>query len=39
VWDLTSRVAVLIGGRWAVDEPRGGELDAFLSRYDMLTGA
>ena len=39
VWDLTSRVAVLIEGRWAVDEPRSGELDAFLSRYGMLTGA
>jgi heme exporter protein A len=39
VWDLTSRVAVLIEGRWAVDEPRTGELDAFLSRYGMLTGA
>jgi heme exporter protein A len=39
VWDLTSRVAVLIEGRWAVDEPRKGELDAFLSRYGTLTGA
>ncbi len=39
VWDLTSRVAVLIEGRWAVDEPRSGELDAFVSRYGMLTGA
>jgi heme exporter protein A len=39
VWDLTSRVAVLIEGGWAVDEPRTGELDAFLSRYGMLTGA
>ena len=39
VWDLTSRVAVLIEGRWAVDEPRSGELNAFVSRYGMLTGA
>jgi heme ABC exporter ATP-binding subunit CcmA len=39
VWDLTSRVAVLIEGRWAVDEPRSGELDAFVSRYGLLTGA
>jgi heme exporter protein A len=39
VWDLTSRVAVLIEGRWAVDEPRTGELDTFLSRYGTLTGA
>ena len=35
----TSRVAVLIEGRWAIDEPRSGELNAFVSRYGMLTGA
>src|SRR4051794_10787170 len=39
VWDLVSRMAVLIGGRWAVDEPRSGELDAFVSRYRLLSGA
>ncbi len=24
VWDLASRVAVLVGGRWAAEEPRTG---------------
>jgi heme exporter protein A len=38
VWSFTSRVTVLIDGRWAVDEPRAGALDAFVSRYGVLTG-
>jgi heme exporter protein A len=38
VWSLISRVAVLIDGRWAVDEPRTGALEAFVSRYGVLTG-
>jgi ABC-type multidrug transport system ATPase subunit len=35
-WELVSRVAVLVGGRWAMDEPRTGTLDAFLSRYQRF---
>jgi heme exporter protein A len=38
-WPLASRVAVLIQGRWAVDEPRSGTLEAFLPRYQRLAGA
>ncbi len=32
-WELASRVAVLIQGQWAADEPRAGSLDSFLLRY------
>ncbi len=39
VWQLASRVAVLVDGRWAADEPREGSLDAFLPRYYGLIGA
>jgi heme ABC exporter ATP-binding subunit CcmA len=39
VWDLASRVAVLVGGRWAIDEARAGTLDAFLPRYQALISA
>lgn len=39
VWDLASRVAVLVGGRWAADEPRAGSLDEFLPRYYGMIGA
>lgn len=39
VWQLASRVAVLVAGRWAADEPRDGSLDAFLPRYHRLIGA
>lgn len=39
VWELATRVAVLVGGRWATDEPRAGTLDAFLPRYHGLVGA
>ena len=38
-WELATRVAVLIQGRWAVDEPRSGTLEAFLPRYQRLAGA
>jgi ABC-type multidrug transport system ATPase subunit len=38
-WDLASRVAVLIQGQWAADEPRTGTVDAFLPRYQRLAGA
>lgn len=39
VWELASRVAVLVNGTWAVDEPRRGTLDDFLPRYYGLIGA
>jgi heme exporter protein A len=39
VWDLASRVAVLVDGRWAADEPRSGALESFLPRYHGLIGA
>jgi ABC-type multidrug transport system ATPase subunit len=38
-WELASRVAVLVNGSWAVDEPRTGTLDTFLPRYYGLIGA
>jgi heme exporter protein A len=38
-WDLATRVAVLVQGRWAADEPRSGGLDAFLPRYLGLINA
>jgi heme exporter protein A len=39
VWELASRVAVLVNGCWAADEPRAGALDAFMPRYYRLIGA
>jgi ABC-type multidrug transport system ATPase subunit len=39
VWELASRVAVLVNGSWAADEPPTGALDAFLPRYYGLIGA
>jgi heme exporter protein A len=38
-WDLASKVAVLVEGRWAAQEPRTGALEAFLGRYLRLIGA
>ena len=39
VWRLATRVAVLADGRWACDERRDGDLEAFLPRYHGLVGA
>ena len=39
VWDLASRVAVLVQGRWRANEPRAGSLEAFVPRYREMTGA
>jgi ABC-type sugar transport system ATPase subunit len=39
VWELASRVAVLVQGRWKAIEPRTGSLDAFVPRYREMTGA
>jgi heme exporter protein A len=38
-WQLATRVAVLVQGRWAVEEARQGPLAAFLPRYQRLLGA
>ena len=37
IWELATRVAVLIRGQWAADEPRSGSVDAFLGRYRAMT--
>jgi heme exporter protein A len=39
IWDLATRVAVLIDGRWAIEEGRTGSVDIFLSRYYGMTRA
>jgi heme exporter protein A len=38
-WNLATRVAVLIEGRWAAVETRQGSLESFLPRYHGLIGA
>ena len=38
-WELATRVAVLVAGRWACDEPLAGPLEAFLPRYREWLGA
>ena len=39
VWELATRVAVLVEGRWVCDQPKAGPLDAFLPRYREWIGA
>ena len=39
IWDLATRVAVLIDGRWAMEEARTGSVDSFLTRYYGMTRA
>ena len=39
VWDVASRIAVMVEGRWAAEEERSGPLDGFLPRYHGLIGA
>ncbi|HTK43629.1 MAG TPA: heme ABC exporter ATP-binding protein CcmA [Gemmatimonadales bacterium] len=38
-WDLATRVAVLSGGRWLLEEGRAGPLVEFLPRYRALVHA
>jgi ABC-type sulfate/molybdate transport systems ATPase subunit len=38
-WELATRVAVLVNGRWATDEPRSGAMEQFLPRYLGYIGA
>jgi heme exporter protein A len=39
VWEVATRVAVLVEGRWVCDEPTTGPLEAFLPRYREWIGA
>jgi heme ABC exporter ATP-binding subunit CcmA len=39
VWELATRVAVLVEGRWVCDQPKAGLLDTFLPRYREWIGA
>jgi heme exporter protein A len=39
VWEVATRVAVLVEGRWVCDAPAAGPLDAFLPRYREWIGA
>jgi heme ABC exporter ATP-binding subunit CcmA len=39
IWDLATRVAVLIDGRWAMEESKSGSLDNYLNRYNEMTRA
>jgi heme exporter protein A len=39
VWDVATRVAVMVEGRWAADEPVAAPLDGFLPRYREWIGA
>ena len=39
IWDLATRVAVLIDGRWAIEEARTGSVESFLTRYYGMTRA
>ncbi len=38
-WEVATRIAVLVEGRWACDEALAGPLEAFLPRYQELIGA
>jgi heme exporter protein A len=39
VWEVATRVAVLVEGRWMCDEPKAAPLEAFLPRYREWVGA
>ncbi len=39
VWDVATRVAVMVDGRWVCDEPTTGALGDFLPRYREWIGA
>ena len=38
-WELATHVAVLVAGRWAIQEPRPDDLDHFLRRYQEAVRA
>lgn len=39
VWEIATRVAVMVEGRWVCDEPVAGPLAGFLPRYREWIGA
>jgi heme exporter protein A len=39
VWDVATRAAVLVAGRWRSDEPVSGTAEAFTSRYQAMVDA
>ena len=39
VWEVATRLAVLVEGRWVCDQPKSGPLEAFLPRYREWIGA
>jgi len=39
VWEVATRVAVLVDGRWVSDAAKAGPLDGFLPRYREWIGA
>jgi ABC-type sugar transport system ATPase subunit len=39
VWDVATRAAVLVAGRWCSDEPVSGTAEAFTSRYQAMVHA
>lgn len=39
VWDVATRIAVLVEGRWVWEERQPGELEEFVTRYRGLVGA
>ena len=38
VWPLASRIAVLVRGRWVIDEPRPTDYEAFSIRFQRALG-
>lgn len=39
VWDVATRAAVMVAGRWHSDEPVSGTAEAFASRYRAMVNA
>jgi heme exporter protein A len=39
VWDVATRVTVLVGGQWKCDEAVAGTAEAFIPRYQALADA
>jgi heme ABC exporter ATP-binding subunit CcmA len=38
-WQVATRIAVMVDGRWACDETLAGSVEGFLPRYQELIGA
>jgi heme ABC exporter ATP-binding subunit CcmA len=39
VWEVATRIAVLVEGRWVSDAPKAGAIEGFLPRYREWLGA